>query len=65
MSSKKKGNSLAHKPKRSRLEYRREWVGGGRVKLVIGKRFPLEELAEAMRYVQSSQHAGKAVITIG
>lgn len=64
MARKKKVSALVHKPNVADLEYMRELVEDGRVKPVIGKRFPLEELAEAMRYVQSSEHIGKAVITI-
>ena len=64
MTSKKKVSSLVHKPNVKDLVYMTELVEEGRVKPVIDKRFLLEELAEAMHYVQGKKHYGKVVITI-
>jgi NADPH:quinone reductase-like Zn-dependent oxidoreductase len=64
MAGKKKVSSLVHKPNVNDLIYMKELIEEGKVKPVIDKDFPLEELPEAMRYVQSGKHYGKVVITI-
>ena len=37
----------------------------GRLKPVIDKTFPLEKIIEAHRYLESNQHVGKIVVTVG
>ncbi|KAL2847824.1 hypothetical protein BJY01DRAFT_212331 [Aspergillus pseudoustus] len=39
-------------------------VAHGALKPVIDKTFPLEDIAEAHRYVESNQHVGKVVVTV-
>jgi NADPH:quinone reductase-like Zn-dependent oxidoreductase len=36
----------------------------GRLKPVIAKTFPLEEIVEAHRYLESNQQLGKIVVTV-
>ena len=46
------------------MEYIRNLVNEGKLKTVIGKTFPLEQLAEAHRYVESKDKIGHVAITI-
>ncbi|HLF36243.1 MAG TPA: NAD(P)-dependent alcohol dehydrogenase [Cyclobacteriaceae bacterium] len=46
------------------LDYIRELIEAGRIKPVIDKRFPLEKLPEALRYLGDGHAAGKVVINI-
>ena len=41
-----------------------ELIGSGKVKLVIDKRYPLSETAEALRYLGEGHAKGKIVITV-
>jgi len=40
-------------------------LANGTLKPVIDKTFPLENIAEAHRYLESNQHVGKVVVTVG
>ena len=48
-----------------RLAVLTELIEAGKVTPVIDRTFPLSEVPEAMRYLESGQVRGKVVITIG
>ncbi|MCB9423162.1 MAG: NAD(P)-dependent alcohol dehydrogenase [Ardenticatenaceae bacterium] len=60
----KKASSLVHKPNRKDLVFMKELLEAGQVVPVIGKRFPLGEVADGMRWLENGRHRGKVVITM-
>ena len=61
--SKKMSSNLGN-PNQKDLAYLAELVGAGKVVPVIGSRYALSEVAEALRYFGAGHHQGKVVITV-
>jgi len=64
MTSDKKITALSHQPKVNDLKFMKELLEEGKVVPVIDRCYPLNEIPEAMRYLESSRHRGKVVITV-
>jgi NADPH:quinone reductase-like Zn-dependent oxidoreductase len=56
--------SFICKPNREDLAYLTRLVDAGKLKTVIGARFPLEEAAKAIRAVEDGVYAGKVVVRV-
>ena len=59
----KMGNS-AHKPNKKDLMFMKELLEASKVKPVIDRRFPLRDVADAIRYLEAGHAQGKVVITV-
>src|SRR3989440_9521633 len=59
----KMGNS-AHKPNKKDLMFMKELLEASKVKPVIDRRFPLRDVADAIRYLEAGHAQGKVVITM-
>jgi NADPH:quinone reductase-like Zn-dependent oxidoreductase len=61
--SKKMGNMLA-KTNQKDLLFVKELIEAGKVKPVIDRRYPLSDVAQAIRYLEEGHARGKVVITV-
>src|SRR6266567_4148252 len=59
----KMGNS-AHKPNQKDLIFMKELIEAGKVTPVIDRRFPLRDVADAIRYLEAGHAQGKVIITV-
>jgi len=60
----KKLVALSHKSSQEDLVFIKDLIEAGKVKPVIDRRYPLSEIAEALRYYAKGHARGKVVITI-
>jgi NADPH:quinone reductase-like Zn-dependent oxidoreductase len=61
--SKKMGNMLV-KPNKNDLDFMKELLESGKVTPVIDRSYPLSEVPEALRYLETGHARGKVVITV-
>lgn len=64
LASKKKIVTVSSKPNRADLEMLSELLAQGKIRSVIDRRYPLEESAEAIRYLEAGHAAGKIIVTV-
>ena len=64
MTGGKKMGLLMHKPNRKDLNYMNDLFEAGKVAPVIDRRYPLSEVAEALRYFGEGHVKGKVIITL-
>ena len=57
--------SLGAKDPGDRLAVLKELIEAGKVTPVIDRTFPLSQVPEAIRYLESGMAAGKVIITVG
>ena len=59
-----KVTALRHIPDVNDMVYLKELIEAGKVVPVIDRRYPLSEVADAMRYLEEGHFQGKVVITM-
>ena len=64
MSEGRKASSLSHKPNIADLVFVKELLEDGKVVSVIDRCYPLNEVPEAMQYLEQGYHRGKVVISL-
>ena len=64
MTGSKKMGFLQYKPNEKDLVFIKELLEAGKVVPVIDRRYPLSEVAEAIRYLEEGHARGKVIITV-
>jgi len=64
MAGSKKMGALSSRPNQKDLVFMKELLEAGKVVPVIDRRYPLSEVAEALRYLEEGHARGKVVITL-
>ena len=64
MTGSKKMGSVSSKPNKKDLVFMKELLEAGKIAPVIDRRYPLGEVAEAIRYLEEGHAKGKLVITM-
>ncbi len=64
MTGSKKMGALSAKPNQKDLVFMKELLEAGKVVPVIERRYPLSEVAEAIRYLEEGHARGKVIITV-
>lgn len=55
---------VSSKPNRQDLQFLKNLLESGKLKAIIDRRYPLRDVADAMRYVEEGHAKGKVVITV-
>jgi NADPH:quinone reductase-like Zn-dependent oxidoreductase len=64
MTGKKKMGNMLHKPNRDDLFFLKEKIEEGKIRPLIDRSYSLEEVPEAIRYLEDGHAHGKVVITV-
>lgn len=64
MTGKKKMRGVSAKPNKKDLLFLKELLEAGKIKPVMDRRYPLSEVADAIRYLEEGHAIGKVVITM-